>query len=234
MFNTGLAFDMRAPDIGPSATALFPVAFEMIEYADRHHVGHVNFPEHHCSPDGFVPTPMLMAAAAAMRTKRMAVMAGAIVLPLHDPVEVAEQIAVLDLISDGRSHVALTAGYAAAEFRAFGKSIHDRRKLMDSGLAVIVRALSGEEFEFQGRTVCVRPLPPRGTANVYVGGGVPATAKRAAQFGLNLWTLNNKIVLLYAEECQKLVKPPGEVIRPRRMVFVAEDPDRAWVEIAPM
>jgi alkanesulfonate monooxygenase SsuD/methylene tetrahydromethanopterin reductase-like flavin-dependent oxidoreductase (luciferase family) len=233
MFQTGLAFDMRAPDIGAPAAELFPVAFEMIEYADGHHIGHVNFPEHHCSPDGFVPTPMLMAAAAAVRTRRMGIMAGAVVLPLHDPVEVAEQIAVLDLISGGRSHVALAAGYAEAEFRAFGKSMHDRAQLMDEGLEVIVRALSGERFENGGRPVFVSPLPPTGTANIYVGGGVPAAARRAARFGLNLWTLDDKIVPLYAAECQKLGKPPGKVIRPRRMVFVADDPDRAWSEIAP-
>jgi alkanesulfonate monooxygenase SsuD/methylene tetrahydromethanopterin reductase-like flavin-dependent oxidoreductase (luciferase family) len=233
MFRTGIVFDMRAPDFGTPGPAMYDAAFQMIEYADVHGIGHVNFPEHHCSEDGYVPTPMLMGAAAAARTRRIGILVGALVLPLHDPVEVAEQIAVLDLISGGRAQVVLAAGYAEREFKAFRKSVHDRSKLMDQGLDIIVRALAGERFMDGDREVFVRPLPLSKPPKILVGGGVPATARRAARLGLGMWTLDQSIVPLYEAECRKLNKTPGLIVRPSTMVHVAEDPDAAWQQIAP-
>lgn len=233
VFRTGIVFDMRTPNFGTPTPEMYDVAFEMIEFADKHGVGNVSFPEHHCSEDGYVPTPMLMAAAAAVRTKRMGVMAGALVLPLHDPGDVAEQITVLDHLSNGRSHVVLAAGYAEQEFKAFGKSLHDRAKLMDHHLDIIVRGLAGERFMDGDREVYVRPLPRSAKPSILVGGGVPAAAKRAARFDLGLWTLDESIVPLYEEECRKQGNAPGEVILPSTLVHVAEDPDAAWEAIAP-
>ncbi len=233
-FRTGIVFDMRtAPEIGASGPSMYGPAFEMIAYADAHGIGHVNFPEHHGSDDGYVPTPVLMATAAAARTRRISVVVGALVLPLHDPVDVAEQIAVLDLISGGRSYVVLAAGYAHSEFKAFGKSIHDRAKLMDHGLDVIMRALAGERFSDGEREVFVRPLPASKPPKVLIGGGVPATARRAAHHGLGMWTLNTSNIPLYEAECRKLNKTPGLVVPPSTLVHVAEDPDAAWEQIAP-
>lgn len=233
MFQTGIVFDMRAPAFGAPADALYQAAFEMIEFADGKGIGHANFPEHHGSEDGYVPTPMLMAAAAAARTRRLGLLVGALVLPLHDPVEVAEQIAVLDRISGGRAAVVLAAGYSQREFAAFGKSLRDRAKLMDNGLDVIVRALSGERFMDGEREVFVRPLPVSRPPRILVGGGVPATARRAARLGLGMWTLDEAIVPLYEAECARHGTTPGPVVRPSIMVHVAEDPERAWEEILP-
>ena len=233
MFQTGIVFDMRAPEFGASADALYAAAFEMMEFADAKGIGHANFPEHHGSEDGYVPTPMLMAAAAAARTRRLGLLVGALVLPLHDPVEVAEQIAVLDRISGGRSAVVLAAGYSQREFAAFGKSLHDRARLMDNGLDVIVRALAGERFMDGEREVFVRPLPVSRPPRILVGGGVPATARRAARLGLGMWTLDEGIVPLYHAECAKRGTTPGTVVRPSIMVHVAEDVQRAWEEILP-
>lgn len=226
-----LSFDMRAPDFGAPAPALYNAALEMIEYADQKGIDHVIFPEHHCSEDGYNPVPSLMGAAAAARSKNIGIVLGAIVLPLHDPVEVAETIAVTDLISGGRVHAVLAAGYVEQEFRLFGKSMHDRARLMDRGLEIITRALAGERFMDGDREIFVRPLTQRQPPRLYVGGGVAASAKRAARFGLGFWGLNDDVIPLYEEECRKLGRESGPTMRTAVGIHVAEDPDEAWEDI---
>jgi alkanesulfonate monooxygenase SsuD/methylene tetrahydromethanopterin reductase-like flavin-dependent oxidoreductase (luciferase family) len=231
MFRTALSFDMRTPSFGAPPAEVYPAAFEMIDYADRNGIDQILFAEHHRAEDGYVPVPALMAAAAAARTKRIALSLHAIILPLHDPVEVAEMIAVNDLISGGRVHVVLAAGYVEAEFRAFRRSLRDRAKLMDQGLEVIVRALAGERFMDGDREVFVRPLPLSNPPKIYVGGGVPATARRAAKFGLGFAPLRDEQIADYAQECRALGREPGPIITTPAGVYVARDPDAAWAEI---
>lgn len=231
MSSVSVSFDMRAPDFGAPPPELYDAALEMIEYADAQGIDQVIFPEHHRSEDGYNPVPALMGAAAAARTKDIAIVLGAIVLPLHDPVEVAETIAVTDLISGGRLHAVLAAGYVEDEFRAFGKSMHDRARLMDHGLKIITRALAGERFQDGNREVFVRPLPQSRPPKLYVGGGVRASARRAVKFGLGFWGLNDDVIPIYEQECRKLGRKPGPVMRTSVGVHVAEDPDAAWAQI---
>jgi alkanesulfonate monooxygenase SsuD/methylene tetrahydromethanopterin reductase-like flavin-dependent oxidoreductase (luciferase family) len=240
MFRTVISFDMRAPAFGAPASELYPAALEMCEFADKAGIEGVILPEHHASEDGYNPVPQLLATAIAARTKDLAIMLGAIVLPLHDPIEVAETIAVTDIISGGRLYTTLCAGYVPAEFNMFGKSLKDRARLMDEGLEVITRALSGERFEWKGREVFVRPLPEGRTPKLLVGGGVPATARRAARFGLGLWSLQpetiaggHEIISIYREECRKLGREPGLVMSTHPAVHVARDPDAEWEKIGP-
>ncbi len=231
MGQVSLSFDMRAPDFGAPRSELYDAALKMIEYADAHGIDQVIFPEHHGSEDGYNPVPALMGAAAAARTDRIAIVLGALVLPLHDPVELAETIAVTDIISGGRTHAVLAAGYVEHEFRLFGKSLHERARLMDHGLDVITRALAGERFRDGDREVFVRPLPLSDPPKLYVGGGVPAAAKRAARFGLGFWGLNDDLNPVYEEECRKLGREPGPTMRTSVGLHVARDPDTAWDQI---
>jgi alkanesulfonate monooxygenase SsuD/methylene tetrahydromethanopterin reductase-like flavin-dependent oxidoreductase (luciferase family) len=238
MFPTVLSFDMRAPDFGAPSSELYDAALEMCAFGDEIGISGVIFPEHHASEDGYNPVPALIATAVAARTKRMEMILGAIVLPLHDPVEVAETIAVTDIICGGRLTTTLAAGYVKAEFNMFGKSLNDRAKLMDEGLDTITRALAGECFVYRGREVFVRPLPRSRPAKILVGGGVPAAARRAAKYGLGLWVLQpemmpdcQKIIALYKDECRKRGHEPGPVMSTTPAVHVARDPEAAWEEI---
>lgn len=231
---------MRAPDFGSPASQLYAAALDMCAFGDEIGVDGVVFPEHHTSPDGYNPVPALMAAAAAARTKRMEMIIGAIVLPLHDPVEVAETIAVTDLICGGRLTTTLAAGYVKAEFSMFGKPLADRARLMDEGLDVITRALAGERFLYGDREIFVRPLPQSRPPKILVGGGVAAAARRAARFGLGLWTLQHprmpdcqKLIALYEQECRQRGRQPGPVMWSSPAVHVARDPEAAWEQIGP-
>jgi len=235
LFHTTIGFDMRAPEqFGVPALTVYETALEMIEYADKNGVDKVDFQEHHQSEDGYIPCPFLMGTAAAARTKNIGIVMGAVILPFHNPVEVAEQIAVADLISGGRFYTVLAAGYSPTEFAAFGVSLKDRGRLMEEGFDLILRALSGERFMHDGREVFVRPLPSRPAREiVYAGGGAPPAARRAARFGMSMWPMNDSIIPAYEAECEKLGKVPGRLIRPITSVYITEDPERGWSELGP-
>ena len=235
LFHTSVGFDLRAPQqFGVTSLQVFSEAMAMIEFADKHGIDKVDFQEHHRSEDGYIPCPFLPGVAAAARTKNMGIVMGAVILPLHNPVEVAEQIAVADLLSNGRFYTVLAAGYSPTEFAAFGVSLKSRAKAMEEGFELILRALAGERFMFKDREVFVRPLPSRPPHEiVYAGGGTAAAAKRAARFGLSMWPMNDSIIPDYEAECARLGKEPGKFIRGSRSVYVTDDPERGWTEVGP-
>jgi len=230
---TTLMIDMRAPNWGTPTNILYRAAIEMAAFADEIGVDRINLMEHHGSDDGYLPQPFTLAAGMAAVTKRLRFMLGAVILPLHDPVVIAEQIAIVDLISNGRLNVIFGAGYVPYEFAMFRKSLKDRAKLLDSGIDTILRALRGERFEADGRPVYVRPLPVQKPEDiVMVGGGVEASAKRAARFGVGFGPMKAELIPIYEEECRKLGRKPGNFSRPKPgmplSIHLSEDPDRSW------
>ncbi|MDT5013123.1 MAG: hypothetical protein QOH57_4740 [Mycobacterium sp.] len=232
---TTLMFDMRAPEWATPADELYRTAIGMAGFADDIGVDVINLMEHHGSDDGYLPQPFTLAAAMAAVTTNVRFRLGAVLLPLHDPVMLAEQIAVTDIISSGRLTVILGAGYVPSEFAMFGKSRKDRAKAMDSGIEIILGALRGERFEADGRPVYVRPLPiQRPEDIVMVGGGVPASARRAARFGLGFAPISSDLVDLYLEECRARDQAPGRYFRagPTPIsIHLCEDKDQGWAAI---
>src|ERR687893_2814439 len=103
---------MRAPASGPASPAeLYGASLDMAAWADRVGIGSIVLSEHHGAEDGFLPSPVVAAAAIAGRTEHITITIGALLLPLHDPVRVAEDLAVLDLLSRGRVSTVLGLGY---------------------------------------------------------------------------------------------------------------------------
>jgi alkanesulfonate monooxygenase SsuD/methylene tetrahydromethanopterin reductase-like flavin-dependent oxidoreductase (luciferase family) len=234
--NTSVAFDMRAPDWATPANELYGAAVEMAAFADKIGIEGINLMEHHGSEDGYLPQPFTLASAMAAVTKNIHFSLGAVILPLHDPVMVAEQIAILDLISNGRVRVIFGAGYVPSEFAMFQTSTKDRAKRLDAGIEIILRALRGERFEFEGRPIFVRPLPPRDPADIIMAGGaVPASARRAARFDIGFGPMNPQVVDIYLEECKKLGREPRRYFRPvpgmPLGVHLCEDPEQGWKAI---
>jgi alkanesulfonate monooxygenase SsuD/methylene tetrahydromethanopterin reductase-like flavin-dependent oxidoreductase (luciferase family) len=234
--NTTVSFDMRAPDWGAPRAELYRAAVEMAAFADSIGVASINLMEHHGSEDGYLPQPFTLAAAMAAVTKNIHFSLGAVILPLHDPVMVAEQIAVLDLISGGRVRVIFGAGYVPSEFAMFQTSTKDRGKRLDAGIEIILRALRGERFEFQGRPVFVRPLPSKDPADIIMAGGaVPASARRAARFDIGLGPMNAETADLYLAECERLGQKPRTYFRPvpgmPLGVHLCEDEEQGWQAI---
>lgn len=231
-----LRYDLRsAPDARVPKAALYRTALDQCAWADRLGFAMVTLSEHHGSPDGFLPSPMVMAAAIAARTERLRIMISTLVAPLYDPVRLAEDFAVLDNLSNGRILPVLSAGYVESEFRSYGKRLADRRKAMDGIAAFLRKAWTGEPFEHEGRTVRVTPRPAQERPPIWMGGSSRAAAARAARDADYFVPSSPEYFDLYREELLKLGKPdPGP--RPGglgRFLYLAEDVDAAWEAIGP-
>ena len=235
-----LRFDMRAPDGGVPAAELYAAALEMAEWGERNGCLAVQVSEHHASPDGYLPAPLVLASALAGRTRRLPIQVAALILPLHDPIEIAEQMAVLDLVSGGRVSYVLAVGYREAEYAMFGREMRERGHRMDACLTALRSAFGGEPFEFEGRRAQVLPRPATpGGPLLRLGGGSAAAVRRAARFGLGMVTQGGDASLerLYRDECARCGTQPGLFINPPPNTvtsgFVAEDPDAAWRRLGP-
>ncbi len=236
-----LRFDMRAPADGPADIRdLYDAAIEMSVWAERHGGLAAVVSEHHASPDGYLPSPIVLATAIAARTTALPITVAALLVPLHDPVKLAEDMAVLDVISRGRVAYVAGLGYRPEEYAMFGQSLGRRGRRIEECLTVMRRAWRGETFEHAGRTIRVTPTPctPGGPLLMY-GGGTTAAAHRAARFGLGFFaqTWVPGLEDAYRDECRRLGNEPGLCFVPppgtATSVFVAEDVDRAWNDIGP-
>ena len=234
-----LRFDMRAPGFAPEQTReLYAAALDMAEWADAHGFDAITLSEHHATDDGFLPSPIALAGAMLGRTRRIRVGISALLVPLYDPVKLAEDLAVLDLAGGGRLAVTAGMGYREEEYAMFGKDWAGRGQLFDECLEVLLRAWTGEAFEWRGRPVRLTPRPatqPR--PPLFVGGMGRRAARRAARLGLPFQPAVNDadMIALYHSECarlglaQPIVLPPGS----GETIFVARDPDHAWQRVGP-
>ena len=236
-----LRFDMRAPASSPATIdELYAAAIEMAAWGEANGAASVVVSEHHASPDGYLPSPLILAAALAARTSTVPITVAALLVPLHDPLRLAEDMAVLDVVSRGRVAYVAGLGYRAEEYEMFGRSMGERGRRMEECLTVLRQAWSGEEFEYDGRTVRVtpRPITPGGPMLFY-GGGSTAAARRAARFGLGFFaqTWRADLEQIYNDECARLGTTPGMCFVPSgdaaTTVYVADDVDRAWEQLGP-
>jgi natural product biosynthesis luciferase-like monooxygenase protein len=115
--------------------------------------------EHHFSPyGGICPSPQVYLAAVAQRTRRIRLGTGIVLLPFHRAITVAEEFAMLDLLSDGRVELGVGRGWLPHEFAHFGVSMDETRGRLEEGVEVIRRAWTTERFSFDGRFTKVREI----------------------------------------------------------------------------
>ncbi|MDQ1430467.1 MAG: hypothetical protein QOF40_1069, partial [Actinomycetota bacterium] len=153
--NVGVYFDLRNAALWPQDPArLYGFTLELCEEAERLGAHSVWLSEHHLFDDGYLPQPLTFSAAVAARTKRLRIGTAVLLAPLHGAVEIAEQVAVVDLVSDGRVELGLGAGYRVPEFELFGVDLAERYRLTDARVAEL-RAIWAE-----GR-VTPAPVQPR-------------------------------------------------------------------------
>ncbi|GAA1828366.1 hypothetical protein GCM10009836_02640 [Pseudonocardia ailaonensis] len=238
MPRTGLRFDMRWTGGGSNADR-YRAALDICEWADEHGFDYVRLNEHHGSADGYLPSPLVMAGAVGARTRRLQVRVTVLVLPLHDPLRVAEDVAVADLICGGRLEVVLGAGYSAPEFAMFGKELGDRVGDLEAGIEVLGRAWTGEPFEVDGRRARVTPRPAQAGMKILLGGTTAAGARRAARLGNGFEPTTESLAEVYELERHRLGREDvTEPARPVsvggvRFLHIAEDVEKAWEQIGP-
>src|SRR5512145_880290 len=145
------------------------------------------FGEHHQDRDGFLPSPLIVATAVAARTTRLRVGTSVILLPLHHPVRVAEDVITLDLVSKGRVVLGVGIGYQPADFRAFSVPMEERMTRFEESVEILRLCWAGEPFSFRGKhytleDVQIRPRPfQRPGPPLWIGASVPAAARRAGR-----------------------------------------------------
>jgi alkanesulfonate monooxygenase SsuD/methylene tetrahydromethanopterin reductase-like flavin-dependent oxidoreductase (luciferase family) len=231
----GLVYDLRMPDMPARQRAdQYRACLEQAAWADRVGVGRISFREHHASPDGYLPSPVVLAAGVAATTVSVTILLQALVVTLHDPVRVAEDLAVLDLISAGRLVVMAGAGYDRREHAMFGRDFSQRPRQMEQAIWVLRQAWTGEPFEFDGRPVRVTPLPFQpGGPPLLLGGASRAAARRAAAIADGYLPVRDRGYQDYRDALVERGRPdPGPLGKPGPFfVWVADDPDRTWHQI---
>jgi alkanesulfonate monooxygenase SsuD/methylene tetrahydromethanopterin reductase-like flavin-dependent oxidoreductase (luciferase family) len=243
-----MRFDMRAPDSGASTTALYAAALDMVAFAETRGALMAVVCEHHGMEDGYLPSPMVLATAMAARTTTLPIMTAVILLPLYDPIRLAEDMAVLDIVSGGRvSHVA-AIGYRPEEYEQHGVDFHRRGKIADAHLEVLLKAKTGERFSLTQadgarRTIHVTPPPVTpGGPRIAWGGGSPAAARRAGRFGLDFFAQGGgpELEVVYAEAAREAghepgfcMVPPTDIATTMFVVPTEADLDAAWDEVGP-
>ncbi|MEE8311552.1 MAG: LLM class flavin-dependent oxidoreductase [Candidatus Binatia bacterium] len=231
-----LRFDMRAPASSPTASAdLYQAAIEMAAWAETQGCFLTVICEHHGSPDGYLPSPLTLAAAMAARTTTLPIQIGALLAPLYDPLRLAEDMAVLDIISRGRVSYVLGIGSRPVEYDLLGRSRKARGKRLEEIVAILRSAWTGESFEVDGHPAQVTPRPYSEDGPVMLmGGGTRAAATRAATLDIGLFAQGGgpQLEAFYRAECARFGREPRDCMIPPEGIitsaFVAEDPDRAW------
>jgi alkanesulfonate monooxygenase SsuD/methylene tetrahydromethanopterin reductase-like flavin-dependent oxidoreductase (luciferase family) len=233
----GLRFDFRNPDFAGTPLAdRYAAALDMAEWADGLGCVSIAVSEHHGSPDGYLPSPLPMIAAMAGRTTNVRFMVAALIAPFYDPLRLAEDLIVLDHLSQGRIDLIVAGGYVREEFAMFDVPMRDRAPRVTETVATLKAAFTGEPFEFRGRTVQVTPGPYRpGGPSISLGGSSEPAARRAARIADGFIPSVPEVWDYYRDERQKLGHPdPGpSPIGANRTVALAEDTERGWEQMAP-
>ena len=186
----GLWYDFRNPaQWRQPADRLYREILDQIAWGENNGFDDVWLSEHHFIEDGYLPSILPAAAAIAARTNRIRIASGVLLMPFHNPIRLAEDIATVDVISGGRFELGVGIGFKREEFTGFGVSSKERGARTDQSLDIIRRALSGETvtfksdfFDFQNIKVTPEPIqkphPP-----VWLGGFTPPALRRAVRFG---------------------------------------------------
>jgi alkanesulfonate monooxygenase SsuD/methylene tetrahydromethanopterin reductase-like flavin-dependent oxidoreductase (luciferase family) len=220
----GVVYDFRNPPESGMATAdLYAAIMDQVAWLDGLGLDLVWFTEHHFVEDGYLPSWIPVASAMAARTRSIRFSCDVCLLPFNHPIRLAEDLAVLDTLSNGRVEIGVGMGYAAHEFRGFGFPVSRRLSLTDEGLEVLTRAFTGERFSLTGKRyqfqdVKITPgyVQPGGPP-LWVAALAEAGARRAARFDTNLLPQG----------------PRGQALDPWRAALRADgrDPDRYRVGI---
>ncbi|WP_197084798.1 non-ribosomal peptide synthetase [Saccharothrix sp. ST-888] len=184
-----------ASDAGERGTDKYRLLLEGARWADRHGFAAVWTPERHFGTfGGLYPNPVVTAAALATATSRIGIRTGSLVLPLHNPIRVAEDWSMIDNLSGGRVGLSVASGWQPHDFALAPHNFADRKETMFRDLEVVrglwrgesVRTASGTGEEIEVRTL-PRPIQPELPVWVTAAGN-PETFRRAGAIGANVLT----------------------------------------------
>jgi natural product biosynthesis luciferase-like monooxygenase protein len=184
-----------AADAAEAAGGKYRLLLEGAKYADEHGFSAVWTPERHFHPfGGLYPNAALTGAAVAAVTRRIGIRAGSVVLPLHNPIRVAEEWSVVDNLSNGRVGLSFASGWHARDFVLQPENYKNRRELMASGIETVKALWRGEAVKAvggDGQQVEVKTFPPpvqREPKMWVTASSAPETFALAGRLGANVLT----------------------------------------------
>jgi alkanesulfonate monooxygenase SsuD/methylene tetrahydromethanopterin reductase-like flavin-dependent oxidoreductase (luciferase family) len=181
--------------------------------------------EHHFFEDGYLPQPLTMAAAIAGRTSRVRIGTAVLLAPLRPPLQIAEEAAIVDLVSGGRLELGLGAGYRVPELAAFGADPARRSALLRRSVREVRRLWE--------EGICTPP-PVQDPVPIWVGAMTPRGARTAGRLGTGLLWLDEALLEPYREGlAEGGHDPAGARMSGLAMVILADDPEEAWARIRP-
>lgn len=229
--NFGLWYDLRSPEPwSVPFEQLYAQVLDQIAWAEGIGFDSVWLTEHHFCEDGYTPSPLVVAAAIGARTTRMRIGTNLMLLPLADPVRMAEDAATVSLLTGGRFDLGVGLGYRPVEFDQFDRKLTQRPSLMEEGIEIIRRAWSGEPVNFEGSRfrvgeVSITPTPEH-TPRLLLGGMAEPAIERAARIGDGFLSTGGIGQDVYVAALEKAGKSANDgVICAGHWAIVAEDPE---------
>ena len=231
--NFGTFLLMQSPSARASQE-IYARGVEIAQTAETLGFRNVWLAEHHFSTYGYLSRPAQLATYIAARTSRLRVGTAVIVVPLHHPLVVAEEIATLDLLAGGRVDIGLGRGYQHYEFERFGLELSSSRARWEEAVDVILLALQGRPFTYDGKffkipetTVFPQPLQ-RPRPPIWITAQSPDSVEAAVRRGFNVLTGGFGIPIERTAEFRRLfdrmvaeVKPPQPLeVGVQRAVYV--------------
>jgi natural product biosynthesis luciferase-like monooxygenase protein len=173
----------------------YGLLLESSKYADEHSFSSVWIPERHFTKEGgLYPNPVVLHGALARETRQIGLRAGSVVMPLHDPIRVAEEWAMVDNLSQGRVGLSFASGWHPNDFVFFPEKYGDRHEEMYRGIQAVQKLWRGESIEVKGvdgKPIEVRIYPTPLQPNLpswITAAGSPQTFEKAGELGANLLT----------------------------------------------
>ncbi len=237
----GVMYDCRhVPGGDMTMTDVYAATIEQAVLADELGFDHVWFTEHHFLEDGYLPAFQPLAGAIAARTKQIRISNDIALLPLYHPIRLAEELAVLDQISNGRMEFGIGMGYVPKEFDAFGVPLRNRVSMTDEAIEILRLAWGEGPFSFKGKrynlsNIDVHPKPVQpGGPPLWIAAMKEPGALRAARFGTNLLPQGRREEVL--DPWRDAVNAKGEDpddyrVGIIRSVYVTDDRERDWPKI---
>ena len=194
--------------------------------------------EHHFAADGYLPSLVPLLAAFAAVTTRIELGTGVVLAPFQDPIRLAEDFAVLDQLSGGRTICGLGIGWRDEEFRAFGIDVSTRTGRLRETAELLRKAWAAGRFSYEGRhysykDVDVTPKPAR-VPPILLGGFVDGAIRRAGRIGdgfissrANPERLAASFEMV-AEERKKAGLEGPPLVAVLQNAYVTEDPEGDW------
>lgn len=229
--NFGLWYDFRNPGRQMGFEDFYTTTLEQIAWAEELGFNSVWLTEHHFVDDGYTPSPLVIAAAIAQKTTDIQIGTNLMLLPLADPIRLAEDAATLSILSGGRFDLGVGLGYRQVEFDYFERQLKHRPSLMEEGINIIRQAWSGKPVNHAGRrfhvdNLTVAPVPPT-LPRLLMGGMVEPAIARAARLGDGFLSTGGIGHAEYIQALEAAGRPRSEgAIFAGHWGVISADPDR--------